>query len=474
MSARHWKILLVLILAEGVSALEYSMIMAGLPVWLEGHGDPIKVGWLLSGYFLVSGSSAALSARLGDIYGRRKVLILLLGCCILGSIISAFGPTLEWIIAGRCVQGFAGGILALCAGLVRENLPEEKVGFAMGSVVATATGGAAVGLLLGGLMTDFVGPQSIFFVTAATGFVALLAVGHIIPASKRHTGSRTIDIAGAAMMVPAIGLLLLTVSNLARWSWPGLALFGGGGLFLLTIWVRHELRHPEPLINLRLLGQEKLAYTNLVSACANMGASQMTTLSTLLMQQAVWTGVGLGLSATLVGALKFPGLAIGVLGSLWAGSIAGKKGGHVPALLGAAICCAALLTGLFWHHNIVAMLALLVTVSLGGSLVFAGTSAIIVREAPPERTSEATGLNVVIRALAMALGAQLVAMLLASSTVYPVDGGRGLPDDVGYTRALAYMGVLSVIALAVALRLAFSGALRRQKPGGNVDAASIR
>lgn len=456
MSARHWGILLVLILAEGVSALEYSMIMAGLPVWLEEHGDPIKVGWLLSGYFLISGSSAALSARMGDIFGRKKVLIMLLGCCVAGSVISAFGPNLEWVIAGRCVQGFAGGILALCAGLVRENLPEDRVAFAMGSVVATATGGAAVGLLLGGVMTDFIGPQSIFFVTAATGAVGLMLVGRIIPPSMVRPGKHSIDMAGAAMMVPAIGSLLLAVSNLTRWTWSSLALVGGGGLVLLVIWIRHELHQAEPLINLRLLGREKLAFTNLLSACANMGASQMTTLSTLLMQQAVWTGVGLGLSATFVGALKFPGLAIGVLGSLWAGSIAGKKGGHVPAFVGATLCLGALFAGLFWHSSVTAMLILLITVSLGGSLVFAGTSAVIVREAPKERVSEATGLNVVIRALAMALGAQLVAMLLASSTVFPADGGRGLPDDLGYTRALVYMGILSAVAFGVALRLALS------------------
>lgn len=94
-----------LILAEGISALECSMIMASLPAWTAEHDDPIKVGWLISGYFLVSGSSAAWSARLGDLIGRKEVMLLMPGCCVLGSAYTGLAPTLGWVIAGRAVQG---------------------------------------------------------------------------------------------------------------------------------------------------------------------------------------------------------------------------------------------------------------------------------------------------------------------------------------------------------------------------------
>lgn len=455
MTGRHWQILIVLIVAEAVSALEYSMIMAGLPKWLEIHGDPIHVSWLITGYFLVSGSSAALSARLGDVIGRKKVMIALLACCVAGSTISAFGPTLGWVIAGRAVQGFAGGIVALCFGLARENLPAAKVSFAVGAITATATGGAAMGLLLGGILTDRLGPQSIFHLTAVTGAIALLLVLFIVPKSPvvPKKLAQRVDILGGVLMVPAVAALLLTLSNLTRWDPDVLLMVGSSGFILFAIWVWYELRHPAPLIDLRLLGGPRFALANILSALSNIGSGQLTTLSSLLMQQAAWTGVGLGLSATFVGALKFPAMAVGVLGSLWAGILAGRKGGQYPAAIGAALACAAMMLGALFHGSVYSLLTIIIFTTFGGTLIFAGTSALIVAAAPFERLSEATGLNVVVRALCQALGSQLIAIMLASSLVYQEGSSKGLPDESAYTLAFSFMALTCLGALIVAVAL---------------------
>src|SRR5581483_1315740 len=103
-----WRILWVLMVAEVVSGFETSMIYAGLPAWMRLYGNPLGVGWIVTSYLLVSASAAALCGRLGDLYGRKRVLLVALGAAAIGSAISAAGPSLGWVIAGRSLQGLAG------------------------------------------------------------------------------------------------------------------------------------------------------------------------------------------------------------------------------------------------------------------------------------------------------------------------------------------------------------------------------
>lgn len=452
MSFRHWQVLSILIVAEIISAFEYSMIMAGLPAWLRIYGDPIGIGWLVSAYFLISGSSAALSARFGDIVGRKKVLLVLIACCCIGSVISAVGPTLTWVIIGRAVQGLAGGIVALCYGLAREHLPPEKVSVAVGAIVATATGAAAIGLLLGGVLTDLFGPQSIFVASAILAAIAFVLIALFLPPSTPRGLSGKIDILGGVLMIPAIALLLLAMSNLARWPIIQTLGIAALGIAIFIFWVRYELRHPDPLIDLRLIGEKRIALANMIIGFSSAGQNQLTTLTSLLVQQPIWTAVGLGTSATLVGFLKFPGLFVGIVGSLWAGALAGRRGGHYPVLIGCALTTATMIVGTFVHDRIAIIVIILTLANLGGIIGFAGVSNIVVAAAPTDRTSEAAGLNVVVRALSQAFGAQIVVILLATSKVTNA-AGQSFPDADAYRWAFAFILGCSALMLAGAFWL---------------------
>ncbi len=183
MTRRHWFILSLLMAAEIVSAFETSMVLAGLGAWLRIHGDPVAIGWIVSSYLLVSAAAAALCGRLGDMYGRKRVLLVVIGVACIGSVISVAGGSLNWIIAGRAIQGAAGAIIPLCYGLAREHLPRSHVPFGVGLIVATAAAGTAVGLLIGGILTDAYGPQSIFIASAIVAAVIGIIVAGGLPGS---------------------------------------------------------------------------------------------------------------------------------------------------------------------------------------------------------------------------------------------------------------------------------------------------
>src|SRR5690606_12911269 len=104
---RTWPILIALVFAEITSAFEVSMIFAAMPRFVSVFGDPLKAGWILTGCLLVSAVAAALCARLGDLYGRRKVLLIVLVACAVGSLVSAFSTTLGGVVAGTAIQGLS-------------------------------------------------------------------------------------------------------------------------------------------------------------------------------------------------------------------------------------------------------------------------------------------------------------------------------------------------------------------------------
>ncbi len=119
-----WVIVSVLIAVEIISAFETSMMFAAIPTLItEFDSDASTVGWAVTAFLLVSAASAAVCGRLGDMYGRERILMVLLAVAALGSIVSAVGDSLTSIIIGRAIQGVAGAILPLCIGLAREHLP---------------------------------------------------------------------------------------------------------------------------------------------------------------------------------------------------------------------------------------------------------------------------------------------------------------------------------------------------------------
>ena len=145
-------IVIALVIAEVISAFEASMIYAALPTLMREFGDPAGVGWVLTAYLLVGSVSAGLASRLGDLFGRRRVVLALLACSASGSLISASSSGLGGLVCGRALQGMSAALLPLAIGIVREHLAAPRVPVAVGWLTATATFSAGAGLLLGGLL----------------------------------------------------------------------------------------------------------------------------------------------------------------------------------------------------------------------------------------------------------------------------------------------------------------------------------
>ena len=447
-------LLFALMIGEITGSFETGMMFAALPTMNKVYSDPVGVAWLITAFLLVGAASAAVCGRLGDMFGRSRVLLLVLVMAALGSAMSALAPSLTWVIVGRAMQGLSQATFPLAAGIVRENFPESKVPIGISYILATATISAGMGVWLGGLVVDHAPWQWLFYLSGAMGVVSIILMILFVPASQRGSRQPDIDIFGGMLFVPAIAMMLLAITRGKSWGWTSPLLLGllAGGLTLLAVWWRYEWNHRNPLINVRLLADRKLALTNVSMFLFGLGSSQMMLMLVMLLQQPVWTGVGLGLSASIAGFTKLPSnLTSAVTGPL-GGHFAARRGARPVLILGCVVYALTWLALTLNHDAYWIILGIVVVWGTAGGLCWPALNNLVVEAVPKGRTSEALGVLVVVRATATAVGNQLIVTLLATATMSDPAHGPGVyPTPGAYALTLGAITLVAVLAIFVSI-----------------------
>lgn len=445
--SRQNLIIAVLVFAEMASAYEAGMIYSALSTMYRTFNDPVGVGWLITSFLLVSAAASAVCSRLGDMFGRYQVLVVMLLLATLGSLISAVSSSLYGVVAGRALQGVSAAVLPLCFGLVREHLPAKRVPIAVSYLTAMAAFGAGLGLVTAGVIVDYFSWQLMFFISAGQAALALVLVLIFIPASKATASKGRLDIVGGVLFVPALAGVLLAISNGKSWGWTDGRTLGllMASLALMVFWVFYELRHSNPLIDVRQFTNRKIVLTNLDMAMFGLGASQMMLVLLLLLQQPTWTGIGLGISATLAAMVKLPGNALALVFGPLGGHITAKHGGRRAMLIAVLVVLTAWIGITVWRDSLWLLTAMILLASAGGSMMYAAMPNLIIEAAPQDRTSEMTGLANVVRTTFSAIGAQLIAFMLATSTIADPASGQAFPAETAYL--LVFASIIGTLVL---------------------------
>jgi hypothetical protein len=283
--------------------------------------------------------------------------------------------------------------------------------------------------------------------------ISMPLAARFIPRSLTPPSPRRVDIMGGVLFAPGIAGLLLTVS--ASKMLEGFSFIvpvsGVGGVALLCLWWMHEWKHPDPLIEIRLLSEREGLLGNLVMACLAVGSFQATLLMALLIQQPVTAG-GLGANATMVGIVKSPAMIAGLVASVTAGWACGRWGPRLPILLGSAVAAVALCLALLLRSSLVEVGVIVLLINCGVLAAYAGIPNVILAAMPEGRTGEATGIMTVFRFVFSGAGSQLLMVLLAVDKTSSPDG-VAYPSSHAFSLGIAYMALTSTIATFLAFRL---------------------
>ena len=437
------------LLILSVSALAYALaqttVVPAIPDLMRGlHTDESGVTWTLTGYLIAAAVATPVVGRLGDIYGKRRMLVVALVAFGVGSVVAAVAGQLWLVVAGRVVQGVGGGIFPLCFAIIRDEFPRDRVARGIGLMSALAGIGGGAGLILGGLLVDYTSYHWIFWLGAVMAAIAAVATELYVPESPVRTPAR-VDLRGALVLAVGLTLPLLAVSDASTAGWVSGRTIGliVAGVVVLTLWVLLERHTQEPLADISALRRAPVLMTNLTTLLVGFGMFGSFILIPMLAQAPVSTGYGFGVDATRAGLLLLPGslgmLAFGPL----SGVIGSKLGNKVPLTIGSVMTSVGLALLAAWHGSQIEVLGFTFVMSAGIGLAFAAMPNLILEAVPAHQTGEATGFNALVRSVGSSVGSQVSATVLAASAV------AGVATESGFTRAFAVSsGVAAVAAFA--------------------------
>jgi len=443
--------LLILSVAALAFALAQTTLIPALGELAgELHTDASGVAWTLTAYLLAAAVCTPIFGRLGDMFGKRRMLVVSLGVFAAGSVVAALAQSLELLVAGRVLQGAGGGIFPLCFAIIRDEFPREKVSSSIGLISATFGIGGGAGLIIGGVLVDGASYHWIFWLGAAMAVVAAVLTQVMIPESPNRQPGR-IDVRGAAVLAVGLALPLLAIARANDWGWGStrtLALLAAG-VSILAGWVLLERRTDQPLADVELLARPPVLMTNIATLLVGFGMFGSFILIPQLAEAPVSTGYGFGLDATGAGLLMLPGALVMLVAGPVAGQLVRRFGGKVPLSLGAFVSAVGLLMMAVDHGTQGAMVAWNIVLSIGIGLAFAAMPNLIFDAVPQSETGEATGFNTLVRSVGASLGSQIAAAVLTGSVV----AGAVLPSGDGYTTAFLISAAVATVAGLVALAI---------------------
>ena len=459
-------VIAAMFIAEMAATFESAMIFGALPMLIRDYGDPVTAGWLVTIHMLVSASTYALAGRLGDLRGRKQVILVLITIAIVGSLISAFSHTFAVVLAGRALQGFGSAVIPLSIGILRENLPEERMPVSVGLMTTASGSGVVLGLILGGAIIANYDWHMLFLASSVLLGLAFAATYLLVPNRPGTPAKHPIDWIEGVLPGLAVLALLYGLSQTKDHGWfdTRVDLLLLTGLLLLGWWLKRALASPEPFINPRLLTRRNVAAGNLIAVLMSLGTVNIVMVFSTYIQSPAWTGVGLGLSALAYGTLKLPSNLL----SFFAGPISGwlmqRRGSRVPVVLGGVIGGTGWLAAMTMPHSGFLMMLLMMWISFGTTLLNAAVPNIIVADVPPDRTSEAIGAMSVVRGIAGTIGAQIIGLILATGTVLSPDGKSHFPSASGYANTMAWIAAVTFATALFALTLRSHSAKKPEEP----------
>ena len=457
--------LLILSFSALAFSLAQTMLIPALGELTDQLGtDASGIAWVLTGYLLAAAVATPIAGRLGDMFGKRRLLVISLLLFGLGSTVAALGDSLEVVVAGRVLQGFGGGIFPLCFGIIRDEFPRERVAGSIGLISAIFGIGGGAGLIAGGLIADHLSYHWIFWLGTITAALAALATQLWVPESPERTPGR-IDLRGAALLAVGLVLPLIAISRANAWGWGAPQTLGliAAGLAVLAVWVVVERRTPQPLADIATLMKPPVLLTNIATLFVGFGMFGSFLLIPQLAELPESTGFGFGLGATGAGLLMLPGALVMLFTGPLSGALGTRFGSKLPLAIGAAITSAGLV-GLGLNHGSEATVVLWSFVmSTGIGFAFAAMANLIVEAVPPVQTGEATGFNTLMRSVGAAIGSQVSAAILAGSMT-----AGGYPSESGFTAAFLVSAAVAGLAacIAVVIPRGEHQALRARPPRG--------
>jgi EmrB/QacA subfamily drug resistance transporter len=451
----------VLATAAGAYGLLQSLVIPVLPTIQHGlHTSQNTVTWVLTAYLLSASIFTPIMGRLGDMWGKERMLVLCLAALTIGSLLSAVADSLTIMLIGRVVQGIGGGVLPLAFGLVRDEFPPEKVPGAVGMIAALTAVGAGFGIVLAGPIVAAFDYHWLFWIPAVVLALTAVAAHVVVPESRVRTPGR-LSWPGVILLSTWLVALLLGISEAPIWGWTSAGVIGllVGALAVAAGWVVVESRSSEPLIDMRMMRLPAVWTNNLVALLLGVGMYAGFAFIPEFLQTPRSAGYGFGASITHSGLILLPSTVFMFIFGMLSGRLSKRFGAKAVLVSGLLVSIVTFVLLTTAHAQQWEILVAMVFQGVGFGLAFAAMSSLVVEAVPPAQTGVASGMNANIRTIGGSIGAAVMSSIVTSG----VRAGA-LPRESGYTHGFAFMTVVAVVGAVASVLV--PGARRRRSAAG--------
>jgi EmrB/QacA subfamily drug resistance transporter len=415
----HYNLTFAILAIAGIAfALLQSLVAPALrTIQTDLHTTTTTVAWVFTGYLLAASVATPIVGRLGDMFGKKRMLVVTLAIVAAGTLVCALATSIGVLILGRVIQGAGGAIFPLSFAIIRDEFPRERIPTGIALISALLGVGGGLGIILAGPITEHLSYHWLFWLPLIAVVAAGIAAQLVIPESPIRAPGR-IDWVGAGLLTGWLVALLVGVSEAPTWGWGSAEVLGlfGVAAALLVVWMRFEDRVEGPLVDMRMMRLNAVWTTNLTALLLGAGMYSSFVLIPEFVELPASGGVGFGASVTEAGLFLLPA----TLGMLFVGPLSGRLaasfGAKVPLVLGCFLTAFSY-TWLAAEHGS-SWDVYLSTALMGAGIGFAfGAMAnLIVAAVRPDETGVATGMNTIVRTIGGSLGSQISASVVAAST----------------------------------------------------------
>jgi MFS family permease len=421
------------------------------------NSSAADVSWLITVTLLTGAVFTPLLGRAGDMYGKRRVLLIALSSMVIGSLLCASSSDLTVLIAGRAFQGAAIAVVPLGISILRDELPPRRVIPSIAIMSSTLGVGAAFGIPAATLVVQYANWHTMFWISLGLGLLDIVLVLLIVPESAVRTSGR-FDVLGALGLSAFLVCLLLAVSKSNTWGTAEIAGLYVVAAAIVPLWGWYELRTTSPLVDLRVSARPAVLFTNLGALLIGFSFYANSLSTAQLVQEPQWTGYGLGESIVVSGLCLLPGGVAMVLLSPVSARISAARGPRFTLAIASVLMAAGYVVRLFTSGNVAGIVAGATVVSAGTAVAYSALPALIMHAVPVTETAAANGLNTLMRTIGSAICSTIVAIVLAGVTISRA--GQVAPALSAYLIVFVIAGLAAVVAAGLVLLIP----VRRREP----------
>ncbi|XVU29959.1 DHA2 family efflux MFS transporter permease subunit [Actinoplanes sp. CA-054009] len=439
-------------------AVAFGLFMVGLDGSIVSIANPeigrdLNAGtaglqWVTNAYLLALAASLILGGKLGDRFGRRTYYLVGVAGFTVASVAIGLSGSINGVIAFRAVQGFFGGLLMPnTLGILRAAFPPKKFGMAVGIWAMVSSVSTALGPIVGGLLVEHVNWESVFYVNAPIGVIALVVSALVLPQSRNSTGHHRFDIPGIVLLAAGLVVMVFGVVKGETWGWGSAATLGtiAAGLAILLVFGWYETRVEHPLLPMRLFRNSALTIGTALTA-VNFFVLLGSIFYVMLYLQNVR-----GYAPVMAGVLTLPLSLASVVASPLGAALTDRFGPRLTMPLGMVMQALASFGLLLLQTDspYAVMWPSFILLGLGVGMIMAASSEAIVGNAPVRDAGVAGGLQATALQIGGALGTSVLVSLISSrvgATLFGSLTSAGVPAPV----ATALQDAKDAVAMGVA------------------------